>query len=302
MKRKDKVNLGLRLPVVLWEMVKERVSDSGFLDTNTPVLFIIKALIKSKTGEELNFLEHSVLRFKQPDRMSIFKNQKYLNVGFHLTKELNAEIVSAGFTMNHIFRVAILTFLACGKSEQNKMSAQLNRLTPAVIDKSLSKNFGTFLSEKQYNQIDKIRSRTGENMSSFLRSTIDLVLSSEGFYGETVFIPRDVAVSLQKQIRRKGFIRNHFQRDRYVATCLITEERKKAVRMVIMKYKIPGIVEFLRRVLLFLLESPKISYTYHIEETNISDDFFDEYEQDIYSSYVTRDFMLNEFRYTRCLS
>lgn len=298
--KKDTINLGLRLPVVLWEMVKERIAECGFLDASTPVLFIVRTLIKSKTGKELTYLENSILRFKQPDRMSIFKNQKYLNVGFQLTKELNAEIVSAGFTMNHIFRVAILTFLASGKSEQNKMSAFLNRLTPDVIDKSLSKSFGTFLSEKQYQQINEIRSRTGENMSSFLRSTIDLIISSEGFYGESIYISQNITTSLQKQIRRKGFVRNCFQREHFISTALLTEERKKAVRMIIMKYKIPGIVEFLRRVLLFLLESPKIDYQYQIEESTISDDYFDEYERNIYAACVTRDFLYNEFRYTRC--
>lgn len=136
----------------------------------------------------------------------------------------------------------------------------------------------TYISDLQYDKLFEMAIRGGMSLTGMIRSTIEAVLMAEEVIPERWLVPLDIQDVIPDYLHVEGFTYHNFSRDIQFRMNIGSEENSRGIQKLLCKYEIPGFNEFLRRVILFLLNSNSIEFQNILDKEEQENFYFDENE------------------------
>ena len=292
--RKEYYNYFVKMPAVVHEMFREKVSDYHFSDMSAVMNHLIASYICMCDGKKISKPTRRILSHIEriPDMEFFFRHQEKSILGFEmdhsLADGLQRAIVASGFGN----RTKLAIYLIC--SFISGADVTLRALSVELASGSILRDPDTYLihtyvSHYQYVFLKETAVAQRLSMEGMLTAAAELLVrtneADNGYYTPNVLQIIDRVLTV------KGSTLKDFRRQQQVSirTNTIGPDR---IRAFMQKYDITSPREFLRRVVLFFLEARYLIYRKEVapQEDDFSEDEQPDWEDTLYSQYQKRDF------------
>lgn len=247
-----------RIPTVLAEIYDKQIGKYGFRDKTEALIYLAVGLWNEKHGIKNSWFVRDILSRVTPERPPVLSCFPSIPRGLSLTDEDKKKILSLSNYkyLSNLMNAVLEAFLAAKDKEKKLLRKEMH--ANFVRETTHAYYLQAYVSNDQYDQLHQMARRTGLSFIEMIRTAINVALSMEGLMSETRPIPFEVQDAIQKYLCLEGFTLHHFRRDEPARVSIGSELQSEAICRLIRKYAIPGTSEFLRRVLLFLLNSKDI--------------------------------------------
>lgn len=275
----DRATTTFTTPTMLAEMYDAQMCQFGYRNKTEVLTYLACSLWNKENGQHNSRVVERILQRATPERASVLLCCPRVYRGLCMTDDEKDKILSLhhyGYLSN-LINAVMEAFLSAAMRDKRSLRKEMH---VSLWKENISPYYlKTYVSNSQYDQLCHMAQRSGVTFVDLMRTGIDAVLIAEGLIPETWFVPFELQDAIQDSLRIEGFTLHRFSRGAQVQINIHDELRGEAVRSLIRRYEIPGTTEFLRRVILFLLESQNIpdlrtsNYTEESEEV-----YFDENE------------------------
>lgn len=293
--RKEYYNYAVKMPAVLHEMFREKVSDYHFSNMAAVMNHLIKSYIAICDRKKVSRATSLVLsRMKRlPDMAFFFRHQEksifIFEMEHTLAGELERVITISGTANRTQFAISIIcSFVSSADTTLQKLAGEV--IAGSAFQEPDTYLIRTYVSDYQHVFLKETASIQRISVEGMLTAAAELLVRTTdkeaGYYTPNALqeiIDHVLAIngSTLKDFRRQGIVS--------IRTNTIGNDR---IRFFMQKYKITSPREFLRRVVLFFLEARYLIYKKEIEiqEEDLPEDSIPDWEESMYSSYTRNDF------------
>ncbi|RHJ74986.1 hypothetical protein [Parabacteroides sp. AM08-6] len=266
-------------PVVLVEEYNRQIQEFGFKDKQEVLTYLAVGLCNERNGIKNSWIVRGILSRVSVERPPVLRIFPRTYMGIQIRGEYKDKILSLsdfGYLSN-LMNAVMEAFLAAGRTEKRRLRKEMHaRFVPDVPG---SEWLQTYISNTQYDKLFEMAIHGGMSITGMVRSAIGLVLAAEYVLPDACPVPYEVQEAIQGRLRIEGFTTHRFSREVQFRMYVGNDGVRDGIYRLIQRYQIPGTSEFLRRVLLFLLESKSIGFRYIPEESDFSEsDYFDDNE------------------------
>lgn len=245
------------VPTVLLEKYDEQVRRYGFRNNTEVLTYLAAGLWNEENGlQNSSYVKH-ILQLVTPERPSVLSCFPRITRALCMGEEDKRKVLSLcqyGYVGN-LVNALLEAFLVAKSRDKRRMRKEMH--ISFVFETVAPYRIVTHLRSDQYDQLDLMAKRGGTTVNKLIYAAIDAMLTAEGFIPEEWVVPFEIQNVMQDILRIEGFTLHHFAREASIYT-KISEKYSGAIGCLIRQYAIPGTAEFLRRVLLFLLNSKDI--------------------------------------------
>lgn len=265
----------VRVPAVLAEIYDKQIGEYGFRDKTEVLIYLAVGLWNEEHGIKNSWFVRDILSRATQERSPVLSCLPSIPRGLIFADKDKDKILSLSNYkyLSNLMNAVLEAFLAAKNREKRLLRKEMHA---KFVDEIANAYFlQTYIGNNQYDQLFQMAKRNGLTFSGMIRTAINAMLSTEGLIPETWLIPFEVQDAIQEHLRIEGFTRHHFQRDVQVRISIGNDMHSEAICRLIHRYNIPGTSEFLRRAIIFLLNSKDIP------DLRVSDDYPNESE-DVY--------------------
>lgn len=266
-------------PAVLVEEYDRQIKEFGFKDKQEILVYLAVGLYNERNGIKNSRTVREILRRVSVERSPVLQIFPRVYRGMQMRVECKDKILSLsnfGYLSN-LMNAVMEAFLASGRTEKRMLRREMH--VRYVRETSGSEWLQTYISESQYDKLFDMAIHSGMSFTGMVRSAIRLVLASEDILQDGYPVPFEVQEGIQELLCIEGFTLHHFSRKIQFRIRIGSDELYNGICYLIQHYEIPGPSEFLRRVLLFLLDTKGIGFRYVPDELQQEEsDYFDEDE------------------------
>lgn len=262
-------------PAVLAEIYDKQLCEYGFRNKTEVLIYLATGLWNEEHGIKNSWFVRDILSRTTPERSLALSCLPRVYRGLHLTDEEKGKVLSISNYkyLSNLMNAVLEAFMAAKSREKRLLRKEMH--AQYVYESNNSYWMQTNVRDDQHTELCQMAWRNGLTFLGMIRTAIDAILFTEGLIPETWFVPFEVQDTIQDHLRVEGFTLHHFSREVQIRINMGDEMHYKAICNLIRRYDIPGTAEFLRRVLLFLLNSKDIP------DLRVSDDYPNESE-DVY--------------------
>lgn len=266
-------------PIVLVEEYDRQIKEFGFKDKQEVLIYLATGLYNERNGIKNSWIVRNILSRVSVERPPFIRSFSRVYRGVTMTNEDKEKMLSLsdfGYLSN-LMNAVMEAFLAAGKVEKRRLRKEMH--THFVRKISGSEWLQTYISDTLYDRLFEIAIHGGMSLTEMVRSAIAMVLAAEDFRPDSYPVPFEVQEAIQDHLRIEGFTTHRFSREVQFRIRIGNGGLYTDICRLIRRYQIPGTSEFLRRVLLFLLNSRNLGFQYIPDESDSSvSDYFDENE------------------------
>lgn len=284
-------NTTFTAPVVLTELYDEQICKYGFRDKSEALIYLAIGLWNEEHGINNSWFVRDILSRATPERSPVLSCLPRIYRGIVLADEEKDKLLSLSRYqyLSNLMNTVLEAFLAAKNKEKRLLRKEIH--TRFVDEIANAYYLQTYVSNDQYDQLHRMARRNGLTFVGMIRTAIDAVLSTEGLIPETWLVPFEIQDAIQKHLCIEGFTLHHFRREVQARISIDSEIQSEAICRLIRQHGIPGTAEFLRRVLLFLLNSKDIPDLRVPDEPEEPENvYFDENETYINNRLSRKDF------------
>lgn len=251
-------NTTFTTPVVLAEIYDEQLCKYGFRDKTEVLIYLANGLWNEEHGIKNSWFVHDILSRATPERSLALSFLPRVCRGIILTDEYRDKVLSLSSYkyLSNLMNTVLEAFLAAKSREKRLLRKEMH--ARYVYESNNSFWMQTYVSDDQHTKLCQMAWSNGLAFVGMIRTAIDAILFTENLIPETWLVPFEVQDAIQDHLRVEGFTLHHFSREVQIRINMGDEMHHKAICNLIHRYDIPGTTEFLRRVLLFLLNSKNI--------------------------------------------
>ncbi|MDL2254983.1 hypothetical protein LJC38_00175 [Parabacteroides sp. OttesenSCG-928-K15] len=281
-------NITIIVPTMLFDFLNDQIKSYGFTNRSEVFVSLMEGLWNTQNGLQNSNTVNNILSFVTRERYKVLQHAPRTTFGVLFRGESieKLEEIKDFDNSSNLLKAIMEAFLACNVSDKKALRKEIQKKHQEL---DLSKQrYHTFVSNEQYAQLQKMATRINMNISSLVHLTINLILENEELSTEDKNLPHEVTESLNMHLSLEGSTLGVFRRG--VQVCVYEKDIKikEAIAKVILKYEIQGWNEFLRRVILFLLDSPNVSLSHTPESDDM--ELFTEKERDEHRVMAKRSF------------
>ena len=265
-------------PVFLAEMYDEQIQELGFRDKTEALLYLAEGIWNERNGKQNSFAVRNILKHVSLERDPILRLLPRVYRGVRLVGERKSKILSLtdfGYLSN-LMNSVMEAFMLYSKCYRRMLRKEMH--ASFVIGNPSSGYVQTYISGLQYDKLFEMAIRGGMSLTGMIRSTIEAVLMAEEVIPERWLVPLEIQDAISDYLHVEGFTCHNFSRDIQLRINIGCEENCRGIQMLLCKYEIPGFNEFLRRVILFLLNSNSIEFQNIPDKEEQKNFYFDETE------------------------
>lgn len=293
--RKEYYNYFVKMPAVLHEMFREKVSDYHFSDMRVVMNHLIKSYIRMCDGKKVSGPTRRILLHMEriPDMEFFFRHEDKSILGFEmshtLVDDLQRAIVASGLGNRTKLAIRLIcSFISGADVTLRALSAELASVP--VSRKTDTYLIHTYVSTYQYVFLKETATAQRLSMEGMLTAAAELLVRV-GNSDTEYYTPDALQRIADRVLSVKGSTLKDFRRQKMVSirTNTIGTDR---IHAFIRKHDIVYPREFLRRVVLFFLEA---RYLINRNEVKLKEDDLSEYKQPdwedtLYEQFQKRDF------------
>lgn len=277
-------------PVILAEMYDDQIKELGFRDKIEALLYLAEGIWNERNGKQNSYAVNNILKHISIERDPILRLFSRTYRGVVLRGERKSKILSLtdfGYLSN-LMNSVMEAFLLSNKCYKRMLRKEMHA---SFITENTSSSYAqTYISNQQYDKLFEMAIRGGMSLRGMIRSTIEAVLMAEEVIPERWLVPLDIQDAISDYLHVEGFTCHNFSRDIQFRMNIGCEENCRGIQMLLCKYEIPGFNEFLRRVILFLLNSNSIEFQNVSDQEEQTNFYFDENEQYMNDRLSRKDF------------
>ncbi|WP_143813325.1 hypothetical protein [Parabacteroides provencensis] len=275
----DTCNTTYTAPVVLAEEYDKQVKEFGFRDKQEALIYLAIGLYNERNGIKNSWIVRCILSRVSVERPPVLRVFPRKHRGLQLAEEYKDKIFSLtdfGYLSN-LINALMEAFLSARRGEKRGLRKEMHaRFVPKV---PCSGWLQTYMSDSLYDRLFEMSIHGGMSFTCMVRSAISMVLAAEDVLSDSYPIPFEVQEAIQDHLRIEGFTTHSFSREIQFRIYIGEGDMYNGVYRLMHRYQIPGTAEFLRRVLLFLLNSKEIGFRYTPEYPEPEgSDYFDDNE------------------------
>lgn len=276
-------------PTVLAEEYDRQVKEFGFRDRQEALIYLAIGLYNERNGIKNSRIVRRILSRVSIERSPVIRVLPRKCRGLQLANKYKDKILSLtdfGYLSN-LVNAVMEAFLAAGRTDKRGLRKEMHaRFVPQVPGSGWLQ---TYISDLLYDRLFEMAIHGGMSFTSMVRSAISMVLAAENVLSDSYPVPFEVQEAIQDCLQIEGFTTHRFSREIQFRIHIGDGDMYNGVYRLIHRYQIPGTAEFLRRVLLFLLNSKEIGFRYMPEEPEDSG-YFDDNESYCYERLSRKDF------------
>lgn len=293
--RKEYYNYIVKMPAVLHEMFREKVSDYHFSDMSAVMNHLIKSYIRMCNGEKVSRATQLILsRMKRiPDMEFFFRHQEKSIFTFEMNhafvEDLQRAIVISGLGNRTKLAIRLVcSFISGADVTLRALSGEI--VFNSTFHEPDSYLIHTYVSNYQYVFLKETAFAQRISMEGMLTAAAELLVRIVDTDTE-YYTPNALQGIIDRVLSVKGSTLKDFRKQGRVSirTNTIGSDR---IRSFMRKYDITSPQEFLRRVVLFFLEARYLIYKGEIEiqEDDLPEDSIPNWEETLYNNYSRKDF------------
>lgn len=293
--RKEYYNYIVKMPAVLHEMFREKVSDYHFSDMSAVMNHLIKSYIRMCNGEKVSRATQLILsRMKRiPDMEFFFRHQEKSIFTFEMNhafvEDLQRAIVISGLGNRTKLAIRLVcSFISGADVTLRALSGEI--VFDSTFHEPDSYLIHTYVSNYQYVFLKETVFAQRISMEGMLTAAAELLVRIVDTDTE-YYTPNALQGIIDRTLSVKGSTLKDFRKQGRVSirTNTIGSDR---IRSFMRKYDITSPQEFLRRVVLFFLEARYLIYKGEIEiqEDDLPEDSTPNWEETLYNNYSRKDF------------
>lgn len=285
------------VPVFLAEMYDNQIQELGFRDKTEALLYLAEGIWNERNGKQNSFAVRNILKHITLERDPILRLLPRVYKGVVLKGEKKCKILSLtdfGYLSN-LMNSVMETFMLSSKCYKRMLRKEMH--ASFVTGGTSSGYIQTYISEQQYDLLFEMAIRGGMSLTGMIRSTIEAVLLAEEVIPEKWLIPLEIQDAIPEYLRIEGFTYHKFSREIQFRMNVGSEENCQAIQKLLCKYEIPGFNEFLRRVILFLLNSNNIEFPNIPDKEEEGNFYFDENELYMNDRLSRKDYVRSIYQY-----
>lgn len=261
--RKEYYNYFVKMPAVIHEVFREKVSDYHFSDMSAVMNHLIASYIRMCDGKKISKPTRRILSHIEriPDMEFFFRRQEKSILGFEMDHSLADGLQRAIMVSGFGNRTKLAIYLIC--SFISSADVTLRALSVELASASILRDPDTYLihtyvSHYQYVFLKETAIAQRLSMESMLTAAAELLVRTNeadtGYY-----TPNVLQQIIERVLTIKGSTLKDFRRQQQVSirTNTIGSDR---IRAFMQKHDITSPREFLRRVVLFFLEARYLIY------------------------------------------
>lgn len=251
-------NTTFTAPAVLIDIYDEQLCRYGFHDKVEALIYLAIGLWNEEHGIKNSWFVRDILSRATPERSPALSCLPRVYRGLVLADEEKGKLLSLSryHYLSNLMNTVLEAFLAAKSREKRLLRKEMH--AKFMRETTNAYYLQTYISNEQYDQLHRMARRNGLTFVGMIRIAINAVLSTEGLIPETWLVPFEVQDAIQSHLRIEGFTLHRFRRDVAAHVSIGSDMHSEAICRLIRQYAIPGTTEFLRRVLLFLLNSKDI--------------------------------------------
>lgn len=266
-------------PTVLAEEYDRQVKEFGFRDRQEALIYLAIGLYNERNGIKNSWIVRNILSRVSVERPPVLRVLPRKYRGLQLVDEYRDKILSLtdfGYLSN-LINAVMEAFLAAGRTNKRRLRKEMHaRFVPKVPGSGWLQ---TYMSDSLYDRLFEMAIHGGMSFTGMVRSAISMMLAAEDVLSDSYPVPFEVQEAIQDHLRIEGFTTHRFSCEIQFHIHIGESNMYNGIYRLMHRYQIPGTSEFLRRVLLFLLNSKEIGFRYMPEEPGPEDsDYFDDNE------------------------
>lgn len=293
--RKEYYNYFVKMPAMIHDLFREKVSDYHFSDMSAVMNHLIKSYIRLCDGKKISKPTRRLLSHIEriPDMEFFFRRQEKSILGFEmdhsLADGLQRAIVVGGFDN----RTKLAIYLIC--SFISGADVTLRALSVELASASILRDpdthiIYTYVSHYQYVFLKETAVAQRLSMEGMLTAAAELLVRTNEA-DNAYYTPDVLQQIIDRVLTVKGSTLKDFRRQKLISirTNTIGPDR---IRAFMQKHDITSPREFLRRVVLFFLEARYLIYQKELapQEDDFSEDEQLDWEDTLYNQCQKRDF------------
>lgn len=293
--RKEYYNYFVKMPAVLHEMFREKVSDYHFSDMSVVMKHLIKSYIRMCDGKKISGSTRRILSHMEriPDMEFFFRHQEKSILAFEmdhtLSDDLQRAIAASGLGNRTKFGIRLVcAFISGADVTLRTLSSEL--VSASAFREVETYMIHTYISTYQYVFLQETAAAQRLSLQGMLTSAAEMLVgmddATDGYY-----TPETLRKIAYRVLEVKGSTLKDFRRQVMVSIRTNTIGRHR-IYAFMQKHGIVSPREFLRRVVLFFLEARYLIYRKEVElqEDDLPERDEPDWETTLYEQYQRKDF------------
>lgn len=280
-----------KAPAALIEKYDEQLRKYGFRGRPEVLLYLATGIWNERNRIKNSRVVQSIINRISIERspvLRVFRHVQYCIWLRNDDKQKLLELSDFG-CLSNLMNAAMEAFLISTSCEKRSLRKEIH--ARFVYEMAGTNSLQTCIAERQYVQLVDMAQRGGLTLTGLLRSIVEAVLMTEGMIGERWLVPFEIQDAMQNYLRLEGFTLRYFSNEMKIYVPVGGEVYLRAIQGLMRRYQIPGLSEFTRRILLFLLNSSDIPFQIASEEERSEETYFDENELYINEQLSRKDFI-----------
>lgn len=294
--KETKIQLNYFVPTPVWEMFQKRVRDFRFRGVGSVVYFLLEAYRKIFAGEKISPVVCKVLKNKSESWFTLFRHdqrsQSVIVVDRRWADEMAIIADKSGYKdRSRLIAVLIGCFVSSSPATLRKLSAEMDNRSVNIA--SGVEILSTYVSFYQYTFLAMLAKNQQISISKLLCTSLDIVIAAEDEGSEEYYVPGYLRDIVSDVMEIKGYTTKDFRREKAIHVSISGDHRRMQILQIMKSHGIPTPREFLRRLVLFFLNSQYVLFNKNVttqEELDLAE------EDTLYDDYVNRDLRYDHYR------
>ncbi|MDH6357222.1 hypothetical protein [Parabacteroides sp. PF5-9] len=294
--KENKLISNTHFPKWLLDFYLQTINEFGFVNKSEVIQYLIECLWNKQNGVSNSQPVENILSYVKRKRCTFFSHAERSWLVILLTPEAFKKIDQIRGFPSRASKIQALieAFLSCKISDKRLLQKEIHlkrRCLPFT-----RRRLDTYVQDDAYKQLKRMAARLEKGVNGLIHFVIDIVIKQEDTEFEFCDMPKEVKQTLKEVLLLEGSTLSRFKRQEQICIYVNDENVRQAISNIIFKYEIPGANEFLRRIIIFLLDSSRLILSGSDEcPDSITSSLLSQYESDRYLSLSNKDFYYSKF-------
>lgn len=284
-------------PKWLIDFYKQTIHEFGFATKSEAIQYLIEGLWNKQNGIQNSEVVDEILRYVKRKKCTFFAHAECGRLGVLLSPDTfnKLEQIKGFSCRSRKIQALIEAFLSCKTSDKRLLQKEIH-LKRRCLPFTKSR-LDTYVQHETYHKLEIMAQRLDKKVCELIHLVIDVLIRQEDTEFEFFYVPKEVKQALQDVLLLEGSTLKRFKRGRQICIYITDPNIRTAISNIIYKYEIPGPCEFLRRVIIFLMDSSDLMLKQPSsisEEENIMSLHQD--DNDLYLNLARKDFYYSKYR------
>lgn len=285
-----KIQLNYFVPTPVWEMFQKRRRDFRFRGVGSVVYYLLEAYRRSASGESVSLLVNKILKNKSESWFTLFRydqrSQSIIVVDRSWANEITSIAEKSGYKdRSRLIAVLIGCFISSSPATLRKLSAEMDNRSVNIA--SGVETISTYVSIYQYTFLAMLARNQQISISKLLCTSLDIIIATEKENSEDYYVQGYLRDMVNDVLEIKGYTTKDFRREKAIHVSISGDYRRMQILQIMKNHDIPTPREFLRRLVLFFLNTQYILFNKNV--TSMAELDSTEEEDTLYDAYVKRD-------------